>query len=475
MERLTAKEISKMTAGEIISGSPDAIAVDVAIDSRLLGKDSVFVALKGEQTDGHRFIKSAYDNGARIFIVSDRDLAYEYGKDVFESGDATVILTDDSLVALQELSGEYLRRMSMRCIAVTGSVGKTTTRDMLFAAISSRFTAGTNKKNYNSETGLPLTLLSFNKSMEVGVLEIGMDAKGQIERLVEITEPEAAIITNIGISHIERLGSRENIFEAKMEVTSKFDSSSTLVVNCDDDMLVKVFERPAPYNVISVGTDEKKNPDYLVSNIVDRGIDGITFSIKKKSGVFGLDEECNAVKLKIPGGHNAMNCALAVAGAAVMGVDMKDAISGICKMKMTGSRLKVLESKEVEGIRIIDDAYNAAPTSMKSALATLSNTSAKRRVAVLGGVNELGKLSEAEHRGIGEFAGSCDLDLLITIGEMAAWIGEEAARKSPETKCLHFDRKECIYPLIKEIFKPGDVVLIKASRGYELDKLAEMI
>ena len=141
-------------------------------------------------------------------------------------------------------------------------------------------------------------------------------------------------------------------------------------------------------------------------------------------------------------------------------------------MKMTGSRLRVIESGE---IRIIDDAYNAAPNSMKSALLTLSNTPAKRRVAVLGGINELGELSEKEHRDVGRFAGECDLDLLITIGEMAAWIGEEAQRKSSNLKSMHFDSKEGVYPLIKEIFKPGDVVLVKASRSYELDKLAEQI
>lgn len=465
MERLTAIEIARMAGGEIISGSENQIAVDVAIDSREASDDSLFVSLKGESTDGHRFIKNAYDNGARTFLVSDLVEAKEYGKEVFDRNDAAIILVDDTLKALQDFSGEYLRRMSMRCIAVTGSVGKTTTRDMLYAAVSAKYSAGTNKKNYNSETGLPLTLLSFNKKMEVGVLEMGMDALGQIERLVEITEPEAAVITNIGISHIERLGSRENILKAKMEIASEFGPGNTLIINNDDDMLRTINQSYLPYELVKVGTLSEYNPDYLITDIQDRGIDGISFKIKH-------GDEVHDVKLGTPGAHNALNFGLAVAGAMVMGTSMEEAIRGIKKMKMTGSRLRVIESGE---IRIIDDAYNAAPNSMKSALSTLSNTPAKRRVAVLGGINELGELSEKEHRDVGRFAGECDLDLLITIGEMAAWIGEEAQRKSSNLKSMHFDSKEGVYPLIKEIFKPGDVVLVKASRSYELDKLAEQI
>ena len=517
MEKLSAKEISKMAEGTIILGDENYCVTDVVIDSREANPNSMFVALKGEQTDGHRFVKNAYDNGVRLFLISDKDMAMEFGKDVFDEGDSTIILAKDSLFALQNMSGNYLRKMGMRCIAVTGSVGKTTTRDMLFAAMSSKYKTGTNKKNYNSETGLPLTLLSFTKEMEVGVLEMGMDAVGQIERLAEIAEPEAAVITNIGISHIERLGSRENIFRAKMEVTSEFDSNSTLVVNADDDMLVKLEHEPHGYNLIKVGTLEKAKAlkkskednqvddlDYIVKSIIDRGIDGIEFSICRKEGTLGQPKESMTVKLSIPGSHNAINCALAIAGAQVMGVSMKEAVGGIKKMKMTGSRLRILtiqlpdqqalnkESNSSDllipavspgtssaqtpaSIRIIDDAYNAAPASVKSALATLSSTVANRRIAMLGGINELGDLSEKEHRSIGEYVADCDIDVLVTIGEMASWIGEEAQKKNPEIKLLHFEKKECLYPIIKELLRPGDVVLIKASRSFELDKLAEEI
>ncbi len=484
MERTKVSKIIKYVGGELISGKGESIVETVVIDSREASKNSLFVALEGEQTDGHRFIKNAYDSGARTFLISHEDVAKEYAMDVFEHDDSDIILVDDTLNALQDMSGDYLQSMDMRCIAVTGSVGKTTTRDMLYAAVSEVYKAGTNKKNYNSETGLPLTLLSFEKDMEIGVLEMGMDAKGQIARLAEISQPEAAIITNVGISHIERLGSRENILEAKMEVTTGFDSENTLVINAGDELLVEATKGPLPYRVIRVGIENQRNDDkkkdnnrlkeetlteldYEISDIRDLGIDGIIFCIKNNNS--GEEME---IPLDVPGSHNAINYALAVAGAEVMGVPMKEAVKGISKMKMTGSRLRVVETGS---LRIIDDAYNAAPSSMISALSTLSNTKAKRKVAILGGINELGEISEKEHRNIGRHASICNIDLMITIGDMAAWISDETKKNNKDTEYMHFDTKEELYPVLKELLKPGDVVLLKASRSYELDKIAEEI
>ena len=460
MEKLTAKKIAKMSGGKIISGSEKTIAGDVSIDSRETKKGDLFVALKGEYTDGHRFLGKAYEAGARVFLVSDEELTAEFGQDLFKDKEAAIILVEDSLRGLQELSANYLLDMDMKTIAVTGSVGKTTTRDMLFAAIGEKYKAGTNKKNYNSETGLPLTLLSFTKDLEVGVLEMGMDAAGQISRLAEISNPDGAVITNIGVSHIERLGSRENIMAAKMEVVNNFDSDSVLVVNWDDDMLSELREELLPYTLVKVGSG--KDCDYRINSIKDLGIEGISFELFHEG-------EKRTITLPVPGSHNAINCALAIAGAGVMGVSIDESVKGIKKMKMTGSRLRVVE---VGGLKIIDDSYNAAPSSMKSALDTLSHTKAKRKVAVLGGINELGKISEKEHRGIGAFAKECDFDLLITVGEMAKWIGSEVKSK---IKVLEFEAKEDIYPEIRNLFKKGDTILVKASRSYELDKLVEEI
>ena len=295
---------------------------------------------------------------------------------------------------------------------------------------------------------------------------MGMDGPGQIARLAEISEPDAAVITNIGISHIEKLGSIENIMKAKMEIARDFDSENILVVNWDDEMLSALKEELLPYSLIKVGTNPEC--DYVISNVEDNGIEGISFTLTINSS--DEDDQRNLnIELPIPGKHNAINCGLAIAGAQVMGVEPEYSVKGIQNMEMTGSRLRVLE---VGSIKIIDDSYNAAPSSMKSAIDTLSNSKAERRIAVLGGINEIGKASEEEHRGIGRFALDKNLDLIITIGEMAKWISEEAKANK---KVLHFDTKEDMYPEIETLFKSGDVILIKASRGYELDKLAEEI
>ena len=473
MISMKASEIANMAGGRIISGNVSVEIGEVFIDSRDVTPGSGFVALTGETTDGHRFIQGAYEKGASLIMISDLGMAKEFGKDALDDENCAIILVEDTLLALQTLSEAYLEQMGMRCIAVTGSVGKTTTRDMLYAAVNTTFKSGTNKKNYNSETGLPLTLLSFEPNMDVGVLEMGMDALGQIERLAEIAKPEAAIITNIGISHISRLGSRENIMKAKMEITRGFLSENTLIINNDDDMLSELKDKDLPYRLIRVGMDPSKEPDYLVKDVKDLGINGTEFKLATND----WEEE---IKLPIPGEHNALDAGLAVAGAILMGVDRKKAISGIMSMKTTGSRMKVSYTSMgdgEEGITIIDDAYNAAPASMKSALKMLSNTEGNRRIAILGGINELGDLSETEHRNIGKYSAGCQLDMLITIGEMAEWIEEGAKEEASTNKPLfkHFDTKEELYPLIKTMIKPGDIILIKASRSFELDKLAGRI
>lgn len=466
-------EIAKIIGGKIIRGEGRRTVTNVVIDSRETKEQSMFVALKGEFTDGHRFLQSACEQGATCLLISDEEAAKEYGHDIMRNSSVDVILVEDALFALQELSSHYLMEMDMECIAVTGSVGKTTTRDMLYAAIKTKYITGTNQKNYNSETGLPLTLLSFTPDMEKGVLEMGMDAPGQLARLVEIAPPRAAVITNIGISHIERLGSRKEIFKAKMEIASDFDGENTLVINGDDDMLNLLSDDVLPYEVIRVGTG--KNCDYVVKNIEDRGVDGVAFELLYPAGEG--NKQSLHVDLPVPGAHNALNSALAVAGAAVMGVGVDDAISGILNMEMTGSRMKVMEA---DGIKVVDDAYNAAPSSMKSALDMLVHTPGNRRIALLGGINELGALSEEEHRGVGKHIAGLPIDIVITIGDMAGWI-EDTAKKECKKQgrddiiFIHVALKEELYGKIDELFRPGDVVLVKASRSYELEILANEI
>lgn len=462
MEKLLVNEIARATRGEIIFGDGTEFVREVSIDSRTCEEGSVFFPMIGEVHDGHKFIKSAYEQGCRVFVVnktyaSDSDNCLEALKG------ASVIAVDDTLIALQELSRWYLGVLDVRVVAVTGSVGKTTTRDMIYAGLASQFKVGRSKKNYNSEFGLPLSILSFDKGADFVVLEMGMDGFGQIHKLVDIARPEIAAITNIGISHIERLGSQEGILKAKMEITDFFTEENTLVINSEDELLEKAVA-DAKYKVIKAGGS--KSGDLVYKNVKDLGAAGIEFTLDDKN-----------VKLDIPGGHNAINAAIAVAVCKAAGVDENKAISAIEHMEITGNRLRVIEAGDY---KIIDDSYNAAPLSMKSAVATLAQTSGKRKVAFLAGMNELGSEEISGHKEVGACCADLKIDLLVTVGEKGKLIAEGAREKlngetSEKMTLLHFDTKEELYPELDKILEPGDVILLKASRTYEMEKIGEVI
>ena len=458
MEELRAGQIADVVKGKLIRGSAEEVAKDVCIDSRNAKNGDLFCAMVGEFNDGHKFMKAAYDNGCRMMLISKEEMAETVPED------CALVLVGDAMYALQELSAWYIARFNMKKIAVTGSVGKTTTRDMIYAILRRGFNAGTSKANLNSETGMPLTLLSFDSSMQAVVIEMGMDALGQISRLTEIARPDVAVITNIGYSHLEKLGTRENIFKAKMEIVEGFDKSKFLVANADDDMLATIDKNKVAYKIIRAGKAE--DADVRVSAVENLGQDGIAFDL-----VCG--GESRHVKLKIMGEHNALNAALAAAACKSIGMNFDDIISGLQDIEMTGSRLRFVEAGEVN---IIDDAYNAAPESMISALKTLVKSEGKRKIAVLAGMNELGAVSEDSHRRVGREAAKLDLDLMITIGNDASIIAEAAVSEGMERgKMLHFDSRDALADVINDYLKAGDLVLLKASRSYELEKLIDSI
>lgn len=461
MEILKASEIAAAVNGKLLKGAPDDMASGAAIDSRKVREGDVFFALIGARNDGHSFIPSACERGASVIVISEQAAAA-----LVPEGHA-VILTDDTLRALQDLSAWYAGRFGMRYVAVTGSVGKTSTRDLLYACVSGTYSAGVNKANLNSETGLPMTLLTFTHEMEVGVLEMGSDGPGQISRLAELAPPETAVITTIGISHLLHFGSRENIMKAKMEITEGFGPDNTLVINADNDLLSTLRQEDLNYRLVRVGHDEAC--DYVLGGVEDEGDRGIAFSLRTPAGTF-------EVRLPLPGAHNAMNAALAVAAAVAMGVGTSKAVQGLRNAEMTGNRLRI---RKAGGLKVIDDTYNAAPESMRSALDTLMHTAGERRIAILGQMAELGTSSEEEHQKLGEYIAGLGLDQLIVIGDEARGIeqGARGARsgRGREPGVAYFGAKEELYPFLKEIFRKGDTILLKASRSVELEALAARI
>lgn len=455
MEKLTIKEIKEAVGGLLLAGNETDTITSICTDSRLAEKDGMFIPIIGEVHDAHRFIPQVIEKGCRTLLVSNRE-AIEGIEGI------NIIYVKNTIKALQSLAHYYLKKLNLKTVAVTGSVGKTSTRDITYAILSEKYKTGTTVKNYNNDIGVPLTIFSFDSTMEAAVLEIGMDHAGEIHRLVNIIRPDVGIITNVGVSHLENLGSRENIRAAKMEIVDYFDGKNTLVLNRDNDMLETVSEE-TDYNVLNVGT--KPENAYYIHDIEDFGIQGIKFTLTHK-------KESYIINVPIPGAHNALNATLAIAACNALGVSIEEAISGISKIRLTEKRLAI---KEHKGMHIIDDTYNAAPESMKSAINTLMKSDGKRKVAILAGMNELGPKSAEYHYEVGAYAGEQDVDLLIAVGTKAKDIADGAESILSKDKVFYFPTKDEFYHKFGEILKTGDTILVKASRGMEMEQVVDKI
>ena len=422
--------------------------------------------MKGLRVDGHDFLEGVLKRGCRTLVVSDPSKVP--GADVFaelelKADDVNVIQVPDTLKALQQLAKYYIAQLPLKKkIAVTGSVGKTSTRDMLYYVASMKYKTGRNKKNYNNEFGLPLTILDFDEDLEVAVLEMGMDSFGEIDLLADMVRPDMAVITNVGISHIENLGSREGIRQAKMEVTNYFTEDAVLIVNQACDLLQKEMVA-GDYKVITVGNDGKS--DFIVSNVCDFGDKGIKYTLDRNHTQY-------EVNLPVPGAHNALNATLAVAAGEILGICPEDAVRGLETAELTAKRLNV---RGKNGIKVIDDTYNAAPESMRSAINTLKATKGLRRIAILSDMKELGAESEKFHREIGVYVGEQKVDFLITVGNDARYICEGAEAALGSDSVRHYNTKASFLKEMEQYIQPGDVVLVKGSRSMEMEEVVKRI
>lgn len=462
MREFTIAEVVSAVKGRLICGSGDGSVLNVCTDSRLAKPGDLFFPLIGEKNNGHDYLAQVFERGCRSIIVSEPE---KIPKRAFLSDgmQPDVILVENTTKALQDLAAYYLSTLPIKHkVAVTGSVGKTSTRDMMYYIASMKYKTGRNIKNFNNWFGLPLSILEFAPDTEAAVLEMGMDNFGQIETLARIAEPDIALITNIGISHIENLGSREGILKAKMEVTSCFDEDCTLIVNSDCDMLCR--ENVAgPYKLITVGTDEQN--EYVVRDICDFGDKGIKYTLIH-------NDKSYIVNLNMPGAHNALNATLAIAAGEQMGIGIETSVKGLSEAQLTEKRLNI---KEKDGIKIIDDTYNACPASVMSAITTLANTEGKRKIAIIGDMYELGSETEAAHAEVGRFAGRTGLDYVIAVGEFAKGYAEGAVSFLPGERVLYCKDKQELMPKLDTLLAAGDVVLVKASRGMEMEEIVNEI
>ncbi len=464
MTETTSKQAAGMAGCSLKYGSGRNTFTVVERDSRLVGEGCMFVGIAGNNTDGNRFAASAYDRGCRVFMMSSEREAEGL---VASRADADIILTEDPVRSLQLLARSYIAgKKNLIKAAVTGSTGKTTTKEMLSAIFSVKYRTISNVGNYNNEIGLPLTALRVEDDTEAGVFEMGMEALGEIRTLADIIRPDIAAITNIGVSHLEKLGSRQNIMKAKMEITSYMDENSVLVINSDDDML-STLGGDAPYELLRAGRGAADGAGtgsnfITISDVRDFGTGGISFKLTAKG-------ETAEFTLSMPGVHNAWNASLAAACGLKYGISLEESAKALNSLENTGSRLKV---KKAEHITVIDDTYNASPDSMRAALDVLGGASGGRRAAVLGDMLELGPDTDLFHREIGKYA-AAKADVLLTVGEKGALISEGASESGLAAR--HFADVDSLLSELGGVIARGDTVLVKASNSMGLNRVSDFL
>lgn len=462
MEILKISEIVKATNGELISGSFSSEIKEITTDSRVIGKESFFIPLKGEKFDGHDFIPEALRAGAKGCLThKDIDV------NIQEFKDKVIIKVDDTLTAFHDIARYYRKMFGIPFIAITGSVGKTTTKNMIAEVLAKKYNVLKTYENYNNHVGLPLTVLSLNKEHDIGVVEMGMSGFGEIKRLVSIVEPEITVITNIGMAHIEKLGSRQNILKAKMEIFDKMQMDGLAVLNADDSLLWELREL-LPFKKAYFGIYNEES-DFKASDISYCGISGhSTFNIKINHNIY-------KVKIPILGEHGIYNALVSIILGLHYGVEPEEIIKALAEYKTGSMRSDII--KTPSGITLIEDCYNASPASMYSAIRVLNKVESQgRKIAILGDMLELGEWSEQTHREVGEFVASNNIEYLITVGKNSKNISLAAKENGMSSSdVFSFDTNEEVVEFISEFLCCGDTVLVKGSRGMNMEKISEYI
>ncbi len=422
-------------------------------DSRQIDKFSLFVPLKGDRFDGHKFISQVFDQGAAATLTEEC---------IVQDDRLCTIWVKDTKEALLKLAAYYRSLFEIPVIAVTGSVGKTSTKEIIAAVLSAKFNVHKTEGNYNNEIGLPLTLFKLNKTHQVAVLEMGMNHFGEIHNLSMTAHPQIAVITNIGTSHIENLGSREGILKAKLEILDGLDDKGLLVINGDNDMLKTV--KGMPYKTIYYGMSH--HSAYYAENIKS----------DKESTVADIftPNEKYSIKINALGEHMVYNSLAAVAIAEHLGLTKDEIVNGLASYVPSKMRMHIQTFSN--RVTVMDDTYNASPDSMHAALKVLKNyPGAKRIIAVLGDMLEMGDYAVSLHQEVGRYACEAEIDILYAVGTLARHIYEGAVDTSSVLKVMYFHTKEEFLKNVDSLIRSEDTVLFKASRGMHFEELVEAV
>ena len=450
MLELNLQEIVKATKGALLKEADVKEIKAVSTDTRKIEEGTMFIALKGENFNGNNYVLDAFNKGAKIAIVDEVKCDLNELKE-----DVALIKVQNTGRALMDLAKFYREKLGLKVVGITGSAGKTSTKDLVAAVLSDKYKVFKTKGNFNNEIGLPLMILELDSTYDVAILEMGMRGLGQIKELAEIASPDLGIITNIGISHIEILKTRENILKAKMEIATFFDKNNTLVVCGNDDFLGALPD--AEYKIVKTGVGE--NFKIGAKNIALE-------ELSSKFTVYDGEKE-EEFSLDMPGEHNISNLMLGIAIAKELGVSFEEMKRGLKNIEATSMRLELIKK---DGFSILNDCYNSSPVAVKSAIDVMKNIEGKRRIAVLGTMRELGHKSEEAHEEIGKYAKENGIEKVLCFGDFS-----ENIKEGYGEGCTVYENKEELIKDLLNIICEGDIILVKASRSLKFEEITKAL
>lgn len=460
MKSLTVKDIITVCDGKLICGNEEQVCENFSKDTRQINEGDVYVGIKGEKFDGSLFYEEALKQGAKVCLLGEIELQEEVYKK-YEG--ATIITVKDTLKALQKLASYKRSLYDIPVVAITGSVGKTSTKDMVASVVMQSYHVLKTQGNYNNQIGLPLTILGL-KDHTALVVEMGMSEAGEISKLTNIAKPNICVITNVGTAHIGNLGSRENILKAKLEILEGLSKDGTLVINNDNDLLHKWNMENNTYQVIDFGIENQ-------SKVMAKDI-----NLKEYESNFltNINGETVEVTVPVSGVHFVYNALCAICVGETLHISKEHILKGIKEFELSKNRMEIIENKD--GVTIINDCYNANFDSMKASIESLSRMNAKQKIAVLGDMLELGEYSKDLHEKVGIEVAKNKIDLLITVGKEARNIAKQAIMEGmDQDKIYQLETIEEAIRIIKEQSQKGDAILVKASNGMNFKRIVEAI
>lgn len=453
MVNMTLERIAECCGGRYVGAEErkHTEVTGIAIDSRKVKKGGLFIPICGERVDGHSFIPAVMEAGALAFL-SEQKKEYTQGP---------YILVDSTKEALKKIAAFYRQSLDIKVVGITGSVGKTSTKEMIASVLKEKYRVHKTAGNFNNEIGLPLTIFDITKEHEVAVLEMGISDFGEMHRLAEIANPDICVITNIGLCHLENLGSRDGILKAKTEVFDHLRNQGIVILNGDDDKLAGIREvngkAPMRYG--------KNQGDAYAAHVKSLGMEGIRMMLS-------LQGEGKSVTIPIPGEHNVYNALAAACVGAACGMDMDTICRGIESVETIRGRSNLIQKN---GVTVIDDCYNANPVSMRASIDVLSQAPG-RKIAVLGDMGELGEAERSLHAEIGRYAAMKQIDFLYCTGELSKEMIQAAEdEETNRTYAAHFESKADLIDHLRLVMQKGDTLLVKASHFMEFSKIVEAL